>query len=335
MEASIRRPQQNINKMKFLPSIFIGSSKEGLVVAEQIKSELNGFGQCKLWTDAFDFGVSAFHNLTSQIALYDYAILVATTDDVVKSRGKTSKSVRDNVLFEFGLFAGGLGRSRVFYIVEEDAKIPSDLGGITLPFVPKRSSTDFANALATIVDKIKDHISDKENTFDLSFLPSTALAYGYFTNFVERTVQRLLEDKAEEKTFNLKDGATFQIKNFKFSILIPSDLSDDMFKKVSAKRLKDGWQKLKVDPKDVRDYDFSVDISKAADGELHLVDIPFTLNALNLAIELYSSKEHLGKNAKETVLEYREIRNFKRTLEYLINKSSLTRDIVAIEIVDI
>lgn len=90
-----------------------------------------------------------------------------------------------------------------------------------------------------------------------------------------------------------------------------------------------------MDPKHVRDYDFSVDVSKAAEGELDLVDIPFTLNALNLAIELYSSKEHFGKDIRESLLEYREIRNFKRTLEYLIKRSALARDIVSIEIVDI
>lgn len=321
--------------MDFLPSIFIGSSKEGKKVAEQIERDFEGFAQCKLWMDAFDFGVSNYDNLIRQVAFYDYAILIATADDLLESRKQTFKSVRDNVLFEFGMFAGGLGKSKVFYIVEEGTKIPSDLNGITLPFLPKQTATKFPQAVLDIGSKIRSHIQGKENTFDLGFLPSTALAYGYFTNFVERTVERLLEDKADRKVFALNNGANFQIDSLKFTILIPDDLSDDMFKKVSAKRLKDGWQKLKVDPKHVRDYDFSVDITKASEGELHLVDIPFTLNALNLAIQLYSSKEHLGKDAQETLLEYREIRNFKRTLEYLINRGALTRGIVTIEIVNI
>ncbi len=321
--------------MEFLPSIFIGSSKEGLQVAKQIEKEFEGFAHCKLWTDAFDFGISNYDNLIKQIALYDYAILIATADDLLESRKQKFDSVRDNVLFEFGMFAGGLGKNRVFYVVEAGTKIPSDLSGITLPFLPKRSSVKFSQAVTDLVGKIREHIVGKENTFDLGFLPSTALAYGYFTNFVERTVERLLEDKADDKVFALKDSSEFKIKNLKFLILIPSDLSDDMYKKVSAKRLKDGWQKMKVDPKHVRDYDFSIDVTKVSEGELHLVDIPFTLNALNLAIELYSRKEHLGKNTRETVLEYREIRNFKRTLEYLIKRSALARDIVHIEIVNI
>ncbi len=133
----------------------------------------------------------------------------------------------------------------------------------------------------------------------------------------------------------LMDGKKFKILIFRFTILITNDLHDDMFKKVKSKRLKDGWQKLKVDPKDVRDYDFSIDVSKANHGELHLVDIPFTLNALNKAIELYSKKEHIGKSNKEAILEQREIRNFERTLDYLIDSSSITKGIVNIEIVDI
>ena len=321
--------------MDFIPNIFIGSSKEGKKLAQQIEKDFKGFAQCRLWMDAFDFGVSNYDNLMRQVAFYDYAILIATADDILESRKQTFNSVRDNVLFEFGMFAGGLGKSRVFYIVEEGTKIPSDLSGITLPFLPKRTSKKFPAAVIDIVAKIKTHIQGKEHTFDLGFLPSTALAYGYFSNFVERTVERLLEDKADGKFFTLKNDNKFQIESLKFSILIPDDLSDDMFKKVSAKRLKDGWQKLKVDPKHVRDYDFSVDITKASEGHLHLIDIPFTLNALNLAIQLYSSKEHLGKDARESLLEYREIRNFKRTLEYLIDRSLMTRDIVSIEIVPI
>jgi hypothetical protein len=322
--------------MDFKPHIFIGSSKEGLPIAEGIKNRLKDFAEIKLWTRAFDIGKSNYENLTTQIALYDYAVLIATADDTITSRKKTSKGARDNVLFEFGLFAGGLGRSRALYVLEKGVKIPSDLLGITFPTITKSDAPDFIATLDNCVEDIKKHIADKESTFDLGFLPSTALAYGYFNNFVEKTVKRLLEDRAAKKEFIIQNDQTFQIKELKFTILLPNDLSDDMFKKVVSKRLKDGWLKLKVDPKDdVRDYDFSVDISKAANGEMHLVDIPFTLNALNMAIELYSTKEHLGKNVRETLLEYREIRNFKRTLEYLIKKSSIAKGIVGIEIVDI
>lgn len=321
--------------MTFKPSIFIGSSKEGLAVARMVEADLEAIAECKLWTDAFDFGKSNFDNLVSQIAFYDYAILVATGDDMTRSRGKANKGARDNVLFEFGLFAGGLGRSRVFYMLEAGTKIPSDLLGISLPFIPPAADPGFSAAIESTLRAIRKHIADKEKTFDLGFLPSTALAYGYFSNFVERTVERLLEDKADGVEFPLDDGGTFHIKDLKFTILLPNDMNDNMFNKVHAKRLKEGWKKMKVNPKHIRDYDFSIDVSKASTGELHLVDIPFTLNALNKAIRMYASRPHIGKDAQENLLEYREIRNFQRTLEYLIQNSAIAKGIVQVEIVNI
>lgn len=321
--------------MDFTPNIFVGSSIEGKEIAERIVNQLKGFADCTLWTAAFEIGKSNFDNLTGQIAFYDYAILVATADDVLISRKKKQKSGRDNVLFEFGLFTGGLGQSRVFYIVEKEVKIPSDLLGITLPFIPNISDSIFEKAMLERIEEIKKQIENKEKTFDLGFLPSTALAYGYFSNFIVRTVERLLVDKSKKKKFSLVGNKKFQIQDLKFTVLIPNDLSDDMFSKVKAKRLNASWEKLNVARKDVRDYDFSVDVSKAVNGELHLVDIPFTLNALNKAVELYSKKQHIGKSVKEQLLEEREIRNFKRTLDYLIDNNSFTKGIVNVEIVDI
>lgn len=326
---------EKFKTMDFTPNIFIGSSSEGKSIAEEIIKQLDGFADCTLWTEAFEIGKSNFENLTGQIAFYDYAILIATADDITISRKRKQKTGRDNILFEFGLFTGGLGSTRVFYIFEKETKIPSDLLGITLPFIPNLKEPNFNNVIAGHIEEIKKHIEGKEKTFDLGFLPSTALAYGYFENFVVKTVERLLEDKSKKRKFSFAGNSKFQIHDLKFTILIPNDLSNNMFDKVKVKRLNDGWRKLKVPPKDVRDYDFSVDVSKAIEGELHLIDIPLTLNALNKAVELYSKKQHIGKNVKELILEEREIRNFKRTLEYLIKSNAFTKGIVNVEVVDI
>jgi hypothetical protein len=321
--------------MDLRPAVFIGSSTEGLDTANLIQKGLSEFADCTSWKNLFELNKSNYDNLISQIAFFDYAVLIATGDDTLTSRNTAFTSARDNVLFEFGLFAGGLGKERVFYLVEEGIKIPSDISGITLPSLPKKADPHPEERVAECIDRIRSHIEGKEKTFDLSFLPSTALAYGYFKNFVERTVQRLLEDKADGKKFHLASGKEFSIRDLQFTILLPDDLSDDMFNKVTAKRLRDGWEKMKVDPKDVRDYDFSIDVSKVADDCMHLVDIPFTLNALNLSLMLYSQKSHLGKTTKEEILEKKEIRNFKRTLEYLIGNSALAKGIVEVEIVKI
>ena len=106
--------------MNMKPRIFIGSSSEGYTVAERIAGLLNDTGETALWKNVFELNKSNYENLSSQIALYDYAILIATANDVTISRKKKASSARDNVLFEFGLFAGGLESSRVFYVTEKD-----------------------------------------------------------------------------------------------------------------------------------------------------------------------------------------------------------------------
>ena len=321
--------------MDYIPNIFVGSSTEGKIIADIVIDKLKGFADCTIWTEAFEMGKSNFDNLTGQIGFYDYAILIATGDDVIKSRKKQQKTGRDNVLFEFGLFTGGLGYSRTFYILEENTKIPSDLLGVTLPLISTSNDTLLNETLEICVSKIKNHVTNKENTFDLGFLPSTALAYGYFSNFLSRAIENLLVDKSTEREFSVSKNSNFKIQNLKFTVLIPNDLSDDMFSKVKVKRLDNNWKKLNITSEGVRDYDFTVNISKATSGELHLIDIPLTLNALNKSIEFYSKKQHIGKSVKERILEEREIRNFKRTLEYLINSNSITKGIVEVEIVDI
>jgi predicted nucleotide-binding protein with TIR-like domain len=65
------------------------------------------------------------------------------------SKDELLPSVRDNVLFECGLFMGRLGRDRVFIVYDQTIKlkIPSDLAGITLaPYEGSRFQSGSAEA---------------------------------------------------------------------------------------------------------------------------------------------------------------------------------------------
>jgi predicted nucleotide-binding protein len=112
------------------PSMFIGSSTEALKAAQGLKLGLEHTAEVTLWTEGvFGLNLSYLESLIKQVAKVDFAVLVLTPDDLTKSRGRQKLAPRDNVIFEFGLFMGKLGRRRCFFIHsrEKKPKLPSDL----------------------------------------------------------------------------------------------------------------------------------------------------------------------------------------------------------------
>jgi hypothetical protein len=346
----------------FRPRIFIGSSKEGQPIAERVQTELSAIGDCELWTTHFDFGNSAYEDLVKKLSLFDYGVLVATADDVTISREVEKPSPRDNVIFEFGMFVGRLGRQRAFLLAESGIKILSDLNGITLPFFPSSkqrglfsSFKSSAQAVARQKDEIskrcraiRDHIHSRQNIFDFGFLPSTSLAFGYYNNFVLKAVTNLLDSKmlklANGSGFTKEKGATpslsgvtdgIRFNDVLLTILIPDNLAANMFDQVRARCSKDNLQSVKIEAGGYRPFDFYVQAKKSTTGVLHLIDIPLTLNALNESIKAYVGKSYIGMSDAEQLLERREINGFTKVLDYLISSNPLTKDRVITQLVDI
>jgi hypothetical protein len=117
------------------PSVFIGSSAEGLPFAEAIQLNLDRDCDVVIWYQGV-FGLSDgnLECLIEKADEFDFAILVLTPDDLTFSRGKRKPSPRDNVLLELGMFIGVLGRKRTFVVYDRTAnmKLPSDLAGVAL-----------------------------------------------------------------------------------------------------------------------------------------------------------------------------------------------------------
>jgi tetratricopeptide (TPR) repeat protein len=116
------------------PRVFIGSSVEGLDTAYAIQQNLLHDVEATVWNQGiFDLSSTTIESLDAVLAASDFAIFVFSPDDSVKLREVTHKAVRDNVLFELGLFIGKLGRARVFFVLPADVEmhIPTDLLGIT------------------------------------------------------------------------------------------------------------------------------------------------------------------------------------------------------------
>jgi len=118
------------------PAIFIGSSAERLDLAHALQEGLEHKTEPTVWTQ----GVFAPSRTTMESLLVDvlestdFGAFVFAPDDVVLIRDQAKSAVRDNVIFEIGLFMGRLGRERTFIVMPRgvpDLRLPTDLLGIT------------------------------------------------------------------------------------------------------------------------------------------------------------------------------------------------------------
>jgi len=303
------------------PSIFIGSSSEALKLAQAIKQVLASDFQVEIWNEhLFELGEDTLSNLLRFVQCYDFAVLVVTGDDFSKVRGHHSKSPRDNVVFELGLFMGALGRRRAFPIIApsktRSVQLPSDLLGNTAVFLPRGFSQRFRiAALRLALQPLAETLMARSLESNLQQLPSTALAIGYFKNFILPVCRELAHRKTVQvggRRIDLAQG------NFEFRIVLPQSLSDasvegaQKFCKtqgVSEFRLKTG----------ARNFPFYVS-SLVGTGCLEFYDYPTTLHASHECVRLALAGPYLGYGKHHAILDQREIHNFERTLAILLSE---------------
>lgn len=114
--------------------IFIGSSREGLADLKGIAAWVQASGHDAIpWNrpGLFPVGHYSFETLNSIKDSVDASIFVFGGDDRVWYRSDATRSPRDNVLVEYGLFAGVLEPSRVAICKRGRIRIPTDLQGVT------------------------------------------------------------------------------------------------------------------------------------------------------------------------------------------------------------
>ena len=145
-------------------SVFIGSSSEGLEFARAIRAQLRSDAEISLWNEGFfKVGSTFIESLVNALPRFDFAILLLTGDDLVKSRSDENLGPRDNVIFELGLFMGRLGRDRTFIVHQADAeiKIPTDLSGVaTAQYEWPRQDRNYNAAVGSACDEVRGAIRD-------------------------------------------------------------------------------------------------------------------------------------------------------------------------------
>lgn len=114
--------------------LLVGSSSEGLDIARELQRLVEPNVKLTLWNeDFFTPGELTLETLERKTRTFDGGVILATADDHVVSRGVDSDAIRDNLLFEYGLFVSTFGRRKALLVIENrrTTRVPSDLLGLS------------------------------------------------------------------------------------------------------------------------------------------------------------------------------------------------------------
>jgi hypothetical protein len=141
------------------PSVFVGSSTESLPIAYAIQQNLEIVSEVTVWTQGiFELSKFSIDSLLDTVEGSDFGVFVFSPDDVSIMRGKEKSIVRDNVIFELGLFVGRLGREKNFIVLprgcEDNFHLPTDLLGVTPLYESNRQDGNLRAALGPACSKM-------------------------------------------------------------------------------------------------------------------------------------------------------------------------------------
>lgn len=303
--------------------VFIGGSSEGLEYAEKLCSFINKHDgiKCIVWDKTFEFNESFLRSLRNSCLINDFGIFLATKDDYAKIRKNKVEVPRDNIILEYGLFLGEMKNSRTYLLQEEGCKLPTDVLGYTTPrFNSKDSDEKWSKLAAGLTENIRKNFK----TSIIQSLPSTSLAIGYFSSFLSKLSQILGECDGSV----LRDSKLAHT-DVSVEVLIPNKLSNDISAKAAVYYKKNGYKEDLIGkgnrPFPIRFY------QKEVCKELSIVDLPTTLSSIRPSINLLMPKEELGIHEDIDFVERKELENFKKTLEYLVNDNDFTSECVTVK----
>ena len=139
--------------------------------------------------------------------------MIFRADDLTRRVGDLIEkgAVRDNVLFETGLFYGHLGSKRVFILEEKGRgkalKVASDLYGML------RLTFDSPKSFAEQMKVVLETMQDRSTQWYPRWTPAASLAIGYVKQFVEPFVTKCVDTRR----------AARQDKDFVLEVLLPTE----------------------------------------------------------------------------------------------------------------
>jgi len=312
-------------------NIFIASSKEALPIARAVKKHFQREADVDIWNEnIFKVNRSYLETLLNRASYYDYCIAIFAADDAARIRDKTVKVTRHNVIFEFGLFLGRLGPNRTFFIADEGVETFSDWAGIKV--VTFRAGGNLVAAVRKACKQIREAIHIAGDMPNFTMLPSTALAIGYYNNFLKRVFEAFefsdsysiveRDDRGNiisEKSHRIVD------RQPQIHVLLPQCLQD--LEPARLKRRTSAYRQIAVTTR-YREFPFYIGGHPTPNArEVRLFDIPTTLLSSKIAIEEIFSRSFRRRKNILKHLESREIANFGRTLQLMVRERNNPQDL--------
>ena len=165
------------------PKVFIASSGDAIEYADAVKAKLDKSNIiAETWQTDELYKNSTYLNewLNNIASHYDFGVFIFNNDDFIRLKDEEAFVVRDNVLFELGLFSGRLGYDRCFPIVSncKAFHLPSDLHGVIVEKFDM-NNTNIASAVNTACYNISTKIKAKWDQVlkDSSFLQIGGVVY--------------------------------------------------------------------------------------------------------------------------------------------------------------
>ncbi|MGI8855029.1 MAG: TIR domain-containing protein [Thermomicrobiales bacterium] len=154
--------KDNVRKAR-RPRVFIASSVDGLDISYALQTGVERHLEPTVWDQGvFEPSRYILETLEGALDNFDYAVFVFSPADTIIFKGEEQKAVRDNVIFELGLFIGRLGRAACFVVHPriENLHLPSDLLAFqTLTYENERQDDNFEAALGPVASRIRQAIA--------------------------------------------------------------------------------------------------------------------------------------------------------------------------------
>lgn len=309
------------------PKVFIGSSSEALDYAYGVQENLMESTFPTVWKQGvFKPSQSNLESLVKAMDDFEFGIFIFSPDDISIIRDTRNLSVRDNVIFELGLFIGRLGRDKCFIITPTDDKdihFPTDILGFNpLKYDEKHPNitASLGVACSKINKSIKEQFEIQKISHELRNIKQSKKIY-----IQSKKSDDVLESKNGFVKFNLANNwrispnnnpaAEFQLTFHKgdlYATIITERIEIPIkslteFAIQNLSNITDDYEVLNVEVRNVNGKSFV------------MMDIECTLNEIKFR---YRNFYWSGKPGSLQILTYTGINlfeEFKNDIDYLLN----------------